>query len=96
MQNGRKYIPETHYDGLPEAEAKGYWTLHTEDMIIVSASGFEDVNTSVFETAAVTMQQAEEMADSIGFQKDLVRIVDYSDDTLRGSNAVKHWRIGGV
>lgn len=96
VQNGRTYLPETHYDALTAAEAEAYWTLHNEDMIIVSASGFEDVNTSAFETAAVSMQQAEEMADSVGFQKELIRIVDYSDNTLRGSAAVKHWRIGGA
>lgn len=96
VQDGRTYLPETHYDALTAAEAEAYWTLHNEDLIIVSASGFEDVNTSAFETAAVTMQQAEEMADSVGFQKTLVLIVDYSDNTLRGSDAVKHWRIGGA
>lgn len=96
VQGDKKYLPETHYDALTDEEAKDYWTLHNEDMIIVSASGFEDVNTSAFETAAVTTQQAEEMADSAGFQKELVRIVDYSDNTLRGSDAVKHWRIGGA
>lgn len=96
VQDGRTYLPETHYDALTVEEAAAHWTLHNEDLIIVSASRFEDVNTSAFETAAVTTQQAEEMADSVGFQKELVRIVDYSDNTLRGSAAVKHWRIGGV
>lgn len=96
VQDGRTYLPETHYDARTAEAAASYWTLHTEDMIIVSATSFEDVNTSVFETGAVDMQQAEEMADSIGFQKDLIRIVDYSDNTLRGSAKVKHWRIGGA
>lgn len=94
-QDGRTYLPETHYDALTDEEAKAHWTLHNEDLIIVSTSRFEDVNTSAFETA-VTMQQAEEMADSAGFQKELVHIVDYSDNTLRGSIAVRHWRIGGA
>ena len=96
VQGGRTYLPETHYDALTVEEAAAYWTLHTEDMIIVSTTGFDDVNTSAFETGAVDMQQAEEMAAVIGFQKELIRIVDYSDNTLRGSAMVKHWRIGGA
>ena len=96
VQNGKIYLPETHYDALTEEEAAAHWTIHTEDLIIVSATGFENFNSSAIETAAVTMQQAEEIADSVGFQKELIRIVEYSDNTLRGITALKHWRIGGV
>lgn len=96
VQDGRTYLPETHYDALPAEAALAHWTLHNEDLIIVSVSGFEDVNTSAFETAAVTTQQAEEMAHSVGFQKELVHIVNYSDNTLRGSASVQHWRLGGA
>lgn len=93
-QNGKAYLPETHYDDAENVE--GFWTIHTEDLIIVCASEFEDVHTSVFETDAVTAEQAEAMAKLVGFQKELIHVVDYSDNTLRGSAAVKHWRIGGV
>jgi len=93
-QGGRAYIPETHYDTTQDVS--GFWTLHTEDLIIICAAEFADVHTSVFETAAVTAEQAEAMAALVGFQKELIHIVDYSDNTLRGSAAVKHWRIGGV
>ena len=93
-QGGRDYLPETHYDTAEDVE--GFWTIHTEDLIIVCASEFENVHTSVFETDAVTAEQAEAMAKLVGFQKELIHVVDYSDNTLRGSAAVKHWRIGGV
>lgn len=96
VQGGREYLPETHYDTSGDEEIEGKWTLHNEDLIIVCASTFGDVNTSVFETDAVTTDQAEAMAKLVGFQKELIHIVDYSDNTLRGSDAVKHWRIGGA
>lgn len=96
VQDGRTYIPETHYDALPDNEVRNHWTIHNEDLIVLSASSFEDVNNSVFEIAALTMQQAEELAGMAGFQKGLICVADYSDNTLRGSRAVKHWRIGGV
>ena len=40
VQDGRTYLPETHYDALTAEEAAAYWTLHTEDMIIVCATDF--------------------------------------------------------
>ena len=27
---------------------------------------------------------------------DLIRVIEYADNTIRGSAAVKHWRIGGA
>lgn len=96
VQDGRTYIPETHYDALSDSEAREHWTIHNEDLIILSAYSFGDVNISAFGTDAVTMQQAEEFAHMAGFQKEIISIADYSDNTLRGSRSVRHWRIGGA
>lgn len=93
VQSNKVYLPELRYDKLTSAETKEYWTLHTEDFIVVCSS--DDIKNPVFDSA-VTQQQAEEIAKSYGIFNNLIYIVDYSDNTLRGSKRTKHWRIGGA
>ncbi len=95
VQQDKQYIPEAHYDTLTVEKAVDYWTLHNEDLIIIIEAGL-DSELAVFETDVITSEQAEALAKKIGFQKEIIRIVDYSDNTHRGSNRVKHWRIGGT
>lgn len=95
VQAGRTYMPETYYDLLPSEEAASHWTIHNEDLIIVCASAFDDIDTAAFEADPATIEQAEALANAIGFQRELISINSYADNTLRGSDAVKHWRIGG-
>lgn len=93
IQNNKTYIPETRYDDLNFSEAMEYWTLHTEDLIIVYGS--ENIDFSLLESA-LSQQQIEEIANNYGLQKEVISVVDYSDNTLRGSKRTKHWRIGGA
>ena len=95
IQDGRTYMPETYYDLLPLEDIAEHWTIHNEDMVIVCASAFEDIDAAVFDTEPVSIERVEALADSIGFQRELISINSYADNTMRGSDAVKHWRIGG-
>lgn len=98
-ENGRSYLPETQYDSLDNAALSGYWTLHTEDSIILCAEPFEDVNTALYEVdenGFISEEAVKQLAEDLGFQKEVIRITGYADNTLRGSNKVKHWRIGGA
>lgn len=98
VQDGRTYLPETQYDALPDDDASGYWTIHTEDMIVICAADILDVNTSVFTSDSELLEPdaVETIADEVGFQKEVIHITSYADNTLRGSDRVKHWRIGGA
>ena len=42
----------------------------------------------------MTMRELSEFAKLAG--ADLIHVKEYADNTLRGSDAVKHWRIGGA
>lgn len=99
VQGGRSYVQESHYDLMEDEEASACWTLHTEDLIILCAEEFSDVNTVAYqapEAGFFTMEEAETLADEIGFMREPIHITGYADNTLRGSDRVKHWRIGGA
>lgn len=99
VQDGRSYLPETQYDDLDDDAIAGFWTLHTEDAIVLCASSFGEVDQPVYsadQNGFVSGEDACELAQQFGFQKDLIHITGYADNTLRGSDKVKHWRIGGA
>ena len=92
IQGSRTYLPETHYDVLTDEEAMNHWTLHNEDLVIVCLPSFIG---TIF-PAPVTRQEVEEISATAAIQKELIQIVDYADNTVRGSRFVRHWRIGGA
>ena len=96
IQNGKAYAPEALYHRMEDEDAKKRWTIRTEDLLIVCSEPLADVNVPVFESDSVTEQDVRAMADAIGLLREPIRIVDYSDNTLRGGEATRHWRIGGA
>lgn len=93
IPSNKTYLPKSQYDKLTSLQAKEYWTLQAEDLIIVCDS--EHIDASFFESA-ITQQQAEETASSYGLFDTPICIIDFSDNTMRGSTRTKHWRIGGA
>lgn len=93
VPSNKTYLPKSQYDKLTSLQAKEYWTLQTGDLIIVCGS--EHIDDSFFENV-ITQQQAEETASSYGFFNTPICIVDFSDNTMRGTTRTKHWRIGGA
>ncbi len=85
VQDDRSYISEAVYRTLSNNDVEKYWTLRKGDYVI--AGKYEG-------SEALTQQELDALA------KDrhtaLICISEYADNTLRGSNAVKHWRIGGA
>lgn len=90
VQGSRTYLPEAYYDALDDAEVGNHWSLHTEDMIIVCLPETDVPDTALDE------KQVKELTASVGAERKIIHIVDYADNTLRGSDTVKHWRIGGA
>lgn len=85
VQDDRIYVGEATYKALSDGDAKQHWTLRKGDYIIAGAyEGSE----------ALSQQELDAVAK--GMCKELIRIAEYADNTLRGSDAVKHWRIGGA
>ena len=86
VQDGRTYVNEAIYKTLSDEDAAKHWTLRKGDYILAAQS----------EKAEKSMTQPE--LDALGRELcvDLIRVIEYADNTIRGSAAVKHWRIGGA
>ena len=98
VQSGRSYVPGKQYDTLSAEELHNYWTIHNDDLVIVCAADFADVDTPVIttESGTLTYTQAEAAGATYGYQETLVHVTGYADNTLRGSAATRHWRIVGA
>lgn len=93
VHGGKTFLPETQFDALDQEAAQRHWTIRSEDLIIVCAQA--DAPDSL-PAGGLTTQEAEDLAKEIGYQRDLVHVIEYADNTLRGSDRVKHWRIQGA
>lgn len=85
VQDGRTYVSETVFRSLSDAEALQHWTLQAGDCIIPGEYP---------EAKPMSLRELSELATQAG--ADLIHVKEYADNTLRGSDAVKHWRIGGA
>ena len=75
---------EKAFKAMKEEEARQHWTLQKGDIILATETVLEDPlnETEVRQLAAEA-------------QVDVITVKEYADNTIRGSAAVKHWRIGG-
>ena len=83
IEDDRIFLPEGEYNLSP---ADGYWTIHKGDFILLTDIEWED--------ETYTQSQIALVAKETGLR--LITVTEYADNTVRGSDAVKHWRIGGV
>lgn len=79
IQDGRSYVPAAKYRQLDEDAAAKCWTIQTGDYVLPMETEL---------TAPVDQKQMEALGQ-------LIHVKEYADNTIRGSAAVKHWRIGG-
>lgn len=84
VQDDRLYLNEIAYKALTAEAAVGHWTLQKGDIVLACATEL---------TEPVSEAQLKELA-----KANLVSVItvkEYADNTIRGSKAVQHWRIGG-
>lgn len=99
IQDNRKYLPEDKYNALPISELDKYWTIQKNAYIIkeqyVNAADwkFDDFSFRSGIITGLTMENIEILRQKV---EDFVTVVEYADNTVRGSDRVKHWRIGGA
>ena len=88
IADNRAYTPAEIYRSLSDDEAKAHWTIQRGCYILLGvfpAPG-ED---------AVTLDQIRDMQQLQDYQDKIIVVTEYADNTIRGSDTVKHWRIGG-
>ena len=95
FQGDRKYLPAGQYDALSEEEAAEYWTLHNTDLIIIASAPFEDIDTAICEDG-IAEPEIRALAGRIGSRPAPIILSGYADNTQRGSDTVKHWRLEGA
>ena len=83
-ENGKEYLPERKYRKVENAS--GYWTIRKGDFILLTLLEGEKEKYTAKEIAKIS--------EELGLK--LITVTEYADNTIRGSNIVKHWRIGGA
>ena len=83
VEPGKTYVSENIYKALPADKAKGFWTIQNGAYIVHGLCGDG-------ESAGITATELQKN------HKDYVVVTEYADNTVRGSDAMKHWRIGGA
>ena len=87
IQGDRTYIKADKFKASPE----GHWTLHGGDYVLVMDPGAVAPEL----TGTYTEMQVKAMAGTGNYSSPEILVMDYADNTLRGSDATRHWRIGG-
>lgn len=81
---GKEYLPERKYRKVENTS--GYWTIRKGDIILLTLLEGEKEKYTAKEIAKIS--------EELGLK--LITVTEYADNTIRGSNIVKHWRIGGA
>ena len=81
---GKEYLPERKYRKAENAD--GYWTIRKGDFILLALLDTEK--------ETYTSKEIAEISEKQGLK--LITVTEYADNTVRGSDIVKHWRIGGA
>lgn len=84
VQDDRTYLSETAFRALTAEEARGHWTIQKGDIVLACATELTDL---------VEERKLKELAR--GNLVNVITVKEYADNTIRGSMAVRHWRIGG-
>lgn len=89
VQDNREYIPEEQYKLLDDEEVCKYWTLQKGCLIAIG--------TAISNDEIITRDTFQSFQDIIRRSNGIIITVnEYADNTTRGSDSVKHWRIGGA
>lgn len=98
IQDERSYLPEEQYKRLSEEERLQYWTIQKNAYIVKSSMEVADKwiwDTFSFRSSVITQKDIEDIRELTKVDGDFVTVIEYADNTVRGSDKVKHWRIGG-
>ena len=99
IQDNRIYLPEEQFKKLRGEELKKYWTIQKNAYVLKRHIVQEDkwlFDPFSFRCGKITEFIPDEINRLRAEEEDFFTVVEYADNTLRGSDRMKHWRIGGV
>lgn len=92
----RTYLPESQYKTLTEEDALFYWTLQKGSYILLASTAATAWRTGAYDLGQpVTKEELMALCHEVRYTGLLITVIEYADNTQRGSQAVRHWRIGG-
>lgn len=91
IEDSRSYTPEAKYAQLSDGDALAHWTLQPGCFILIHEENGEPFNLR----RMITREMLEEMKAARSYDGFIITVMEYADNTRRGSKAVQHWRIGG-
>lgn len=97
VEAGKQYISEEKYKKLSDEEAERYWTIQKGAYIVRGqyvAAGQWLFDTFSFRQGIILKDTIEELAKLRQHDEDFVTVTEYADNTIRGTDRTKHWRIG--
>ena len=83
-QGEKIYTSEAAYKSLSDEEAAKHWTIQQGDVVITADLQLDG-----------PVDAAELEAIACSSCADVITVTEYADNTHRGTDTVKHWRIGG-
>lgn len=98
VEAGKQYISEEKYKKLSDEEAERYWTIQKGAYIVRGqyvVAGQWLFDTFSFRQGIILKETIEELAKLRQHDEDFVTVTEYADNTIRGTNRTKHWRIWG-
>lgn len=99
VEAGKQYISEEKYKKLSDEEAEGYWTIQKGAYIVRGqyvVAGQWLFDTFSFRQGIILKETIEELAKLRQHDEDFVTVTEYADNTIRGTDRTKHWRIVGA
>lgn len=99
VEAGKQYISEEKYKKLSDEEAERYWTIQKGAYIVRGQyvmAGQRLFDTFSFRQGIILKETIEELAKLRQHDEDFVTVTEYADNTIRGTDRTKHWRIGGA
>lgn len=99
IQDDRIYLPEEQYKRLKQEDIEKYWTIQKNAYVLKRHMVQADkwlFDSFSFRYGKITGLIPEEVQQLRMEDEDFFTIVEYADNTQRGSNRMKHWRIGGA
>lgn len=96
IEAGKTYLPESQYKLLSAEDALFYWTLQKGSYILLASATATAWGTGAYDIGhPITKEELTALCHKSRYTGPLISVVEYADNTRRGSQAVKHWRIGG-
>ena len=98
-EGGKQSISEEEYKKLSDEEAERYWTIQKNAYIMqgeyVTAEQWQ-FDTFSFRSGVILKEAIEDLAKLRKYDESFITITEYADNTVRGTDRTKHWRIGGA